>query len=175
MWKVIFNKNKKWRNSEDSLYTYSDFIFTDLKELCIKDIIIFYFFIKLFYFVFKIYVLIILFFFINIKVLKIEIKIVRGGLIGKILEKAFVNSKIMAEIKIKDLNNIKVFKKILIQVSFLVIWGYPKICISWGIYIFNFIRNWFKYSRRELIDLENKMIKLLENSISEDYRNLDKM
>jgi hypothetical protein len=46
---------------------------------------------------------------------------VRGGLIGKILEKAFVNSKIMAEIKIKDLNNIKVFKKILIQVSFLVI------------------------------------------------------
>jgi hypothetical protein len=81
----------------------------------------------------------------------------------------------MAEIKIKDLNNIKVFKKILIQVSFLVIWGYPKICISWGIYIFNFIKNWFKYSRRELIDLENKMIKLLENSISEDYRNLDKM
>jgi len=81
----------------------------------------------------------------------------------------------MTKINIKDLKNIKILEKILIQISFLMIWGYPKISISWGIYVFNFIKNWFKYSKRDLKDFENKIIKLLENSILEDYKKLNKM
>jgi len=93
----------------------------DLKKLDIKDIVFFIFFIKLFYFLFKIYVLTILFFYVNLKTFKIEIKIIRKGIIWKILEKAFISSKIIAEIRIRDLKNIKVLRKILIQISFLII------------------------------------------------------
>lgn len=172
LWKVIFNRNVRWKDSENLIYTYSDFILVDLKWLKISDIIYFMIFIKIFYFIFKIYILIVMFFIFIKKVFDIEIDIKWDNIPGKILKKAFINSKIISKIKLKDLFKIKVLWKLWIQLSFLIIWGYPKIVISYGIYSIKFIKNWFRYGKKNLKDLEEKIINLLENSISEDYRKL---
>jgi hypothetical protein len=171
LWKITFGKNRKWKDSENLIYTYSDFILMDFKELKVSDIIGFIIFIKIFYFVFKIYILIVILFIINAKIFNVKVDIKWDNILGKVLKKAFIKSKILSKIKLKNLFSIRVLWKILFQLSFLIIWGYPKIIISYGIYNFKFIKNWFRYGNRSFKDLEEKIINLLENSILEDYQN----
>lgn len=125
VYKVI-NKNKKWSYcySNNIIYSYSDFIFYELRVLGFFDVIVLIILLHIFYIILIVQLIVTLFFLI------IRIKVSKKNKIFNIFIYIPNNNSYKIKNNIKLLLNKEFLKIIFLNVINLYIWGFPRVVLN---------------------------------------------
>jgi len=167
LWKIINKKNHSWIDSVDNnlIYSYSDFLLIDLKNVKLIEIILFIFFIYIYRKIFIVYIILICVLVLIEKWVNIKKP---TSLLILLFKNALIYARILKKIKLINILNKKFMRNLFINLIFILIWGYPRFMIINSLFLFNYLFNWFKYFPKiNIKNLKQKLSNLLLNNVED--------
>ncbi len=175
LWKIINKKNHSWIDSVDNnlIYSYSDFLLIDLKNVKFIEIILFIFFIYIYRKIFIVYIILICVLVLIEKWVNIKKP---TSLLILLFKNALISARILKKIKLINILNKNFIRNFIINLIFILIWGYPRFMIINSLFLFNYLFNWFKYSPKiNIKNLKQKLYNLLLNNVEDQDMKLKKI
>ena len=175
LWKIINKKNHSWIDSVDNnlIYSYSDFLLIDFKNVKVVEMILFIFFIYIYRKIFIVYIILVCVLVLIEKWVNIKKP---TSLLILIFKNALISARILKKIKLINILNKKFIHNFIINLIFILIWGYPRFMIINSLFLFNYLFNWFKYSPKiNIKNLKKKLYNLLLNNVEDQETKLKKI
>jgi hypothetical protein len=175
LWKIINKKNHSWIDSVDNnlIYSYSDFLLIDFKNVKVIEMILFILFIYIYRKIFIVYIILVCVLVLIEKWVNIKKP---TSLLILIFKNALISARILKKIKLINILNKKFIHNLIINLIFILIWGYPRFMIINSLFLFNYLFNWFKYSPKiNIKNLKKKLYNLLLNNVEDQETKLKKI